>query len=91
MPSTITARTYDVSSVSRRMLRKRTIAKTAMSPKAVTRLFESTMSTSATITGIRIRDITNDREYETPEWVNMYTHAISWPIRKASNIARRTV
>jgi hypothetical protein len=57
-----TDRMYVVSSVSRRMLRKRTMANTAIMPNAVTRLLESTIITNETSTGITTRELTKERE-----------------------------
>ena len=74
-----------VSSVSRKMLRKRTIAKTAIMPNAVMRLLESTFMTMATSVGIMTSALTNEREYESPECVSMYTHAMMCPMANASN------
>ena len=62
MPMTMTDRMKEVSSVSLRMLRNRTIANTAINPKAVTRLLERTSITIDTIVGITTREFTNDRE-----------------------------
>ena len=62
MPSTMTIKMYDASSVSRKMLRKRTMANTAIRPNAVTKLFESTIITSATTEGMTINELTNDLE-----------------------------
>ena len=44
------------------MLRKRTIAKTAIMPKAVIRLFENTIITRQTSVGIMMSELTNERE-----------------------------
>ena len=38
------------------------MANTAIIPKAVIRLFESTIMTSETITGMMIRELTKERE-----------------------------
>ena len=62
MPTTITERIKEVSSVSLRTLRNRTIAKTAIKPKAVTRLLDSTSITIDTIVGITTSEFTNDLE-----------------------------
>ena len=53
------------------MLRNRTIAKTAIMPKAVMRLLASTIITSDTIMGMITNEFTKEREYERPEWVIM--------------------
>ena len=62
MPSTMTMSTYDVSRVSLRILRKRTMANTAIMPKAVTRLLERTIMTRQTTSGMMISALTKDRE-----------------------------
>ena len=62
MPITRTDRMYEVSSVSRRMFRKRTIANTAIIPKAVIRLFDSTIITRLTRVGMMMSAFTKDRE-----------------------------
>ena len=45
-----------------KIFRKRTIAKTAINPNAVTRLFESTSITIETIVGITTSELTKERE-----------------------------
>ncbi len=62
MPMTMTDRINEVSSVSLRTLRKRTMAKMAIKPKAVTRLLDRTSITIETIVGITTSEFTNDLE-----------------------------
>ena len=71
MPTTMTDKMYEVSSVSLKIFRKRTIANTAIRPNAVTRLFERTSITIETIVGMTTSELTKEREYDNPEWVNM--------------------
>src|SRR3954466_7383739 len=66
MPRTMTIKMYDASSVSRKMLRNRTMANTAIRPKAVTKLFERTIITRATTEGMTIKELTKDFEYDRP-------------------------
>ena len=53
---------YEVSSVSLKIFRKRTIANTAIRPNAVTRLFERTSITIETIVGMTTSELTKERE-----------------------------
>ena len=62
MPMTMTDRINEVSSVSLRTLRNRTMAKMAIKPKAVTRLLDRTSITIDTIVGITTSEFTNDLE-----------------------------
>ena len=62
MPMKMDVSTKVVSRVSRRMLRKRTMANTAIIPNAVTMLFDSTVITSETMTGVTTRALTKVRE-----------------------------
>ena len=71
IPTTMTDKMYEVSSVSLRIFRKRTIANTAISPNAVTRLFDRTSITIETMVGMTTSELTKEREYDNPEWVNM--------------------
>ena len=57
--------------MSLKIFRKRTIANTAIRPNAVTRLFERTSITIETIVGMTTSELTKEREYDNPEWVNM--------------------
>src|SRR5688572_29640034 len=87
IPITMTESTYVVYNVSRRMLWKRTIEKQTIIPNGVIRLFESTIITSATIVGMIMSALTNDREYDSPEWVSIYTQAMICPAPKAISSA----
>lgn len=67
------------------MFLNRTIANTAISPNAFTRLLDKTDMTIATSIGITTSELTNDLEYESPLCVYMYTQANVCPHKKASN------